>query len=193
MQVGDEVAYLVKLHEECEKDQGPVTGDLGPKQLSQVAFRDCEPCRVNAITYAIWAVDVPAQRFTVARVELVLLAPQRAGATGGASSSGRELKLTVDIPPPIAEFAEFVVPLRSYEDGCRRVHKVGDEVQTYMLGSDSRCQWYKGTVVSDTLDGQVVSDAELLETDQIGRYKVQSAAWLNDDQQQPAASQLIFC
>lgn len=165
----------MKLHEECEKEHGAVTGDLGSKQLPRVVFRECEPCRVNTITYAIWPGDVPAQRFTVARVELVLLEPQRSAATGGASSSGKELKLTVDIPPPIAEFAEFVVPLRSYEDGCRRVHRVGDEVQTYMLGSDSRCQWYKGTVVSDTLGGQVISDAEMLVTDQIGRYKVRHA------------------
>lgn len=172
VQVGDEVAYMLHLHEESERDHGPVTGDLGPQQVPQVSFRPCEPCRVQNITYAIWPGDFPAQQFTVARVELVLMDPQRGTRAGGASSSGSELKLTVDIPPPIAEFPEFVVPLRNYEDGCRRVHRVGETVKTYMLGSDSRSEWYQGKVVEDQLASCVVSDADVFVINQTGRYKV---------------------
>lgn len=172
VQVGDEVVYILKQHEKCEKEFGKQPGVLGSKQLPKVSLRESEPCRVHTITYSTWQADVPAQRYTVARLELVPLAPQLKSA-GGASSSGAQLKLTVDIPPPLDHFVDFVVPLRSYEDGCRRVHKVGDEVRSCMVDLDSgRCEWYNGKVVSDTLEGRVISDADLFTTDQVGRYKV---------------------
>lgn len=176
--MGDEVAYILKLHEESERDHGPITGEVGPKQVPQVSFRQCEPCRVQTITYAIWPGEIPAQQFTVARVELVLINPQRGARAGGASSSGSELKLTVDIPPPIAEFPEFVVPMHSYAEGCRRVFSSGDAVKTYMLGSDSRSEWYQGKIKDDKLAGRAISGTDLLTTDQTGRYQVRSRSFL---------------
>jgi hypothetical protein len=102
-------------------------------------LRPCEPCRVQAIDYVMAPTE---PRHTIARVTL--------------SADGAEHPFHVDVPPPLDDYSEFLVPRRRFDEAAAAEFRVGDSVRVFMLDGDSgQAVGYAGTVVSDKLGGQV--------------------------------------
>ncbi|PSC70372.1 WD40 YVTN repeat-like-containing domain,Bromodomain isoform [Micractinium conductrix] len=148
-QAGDAVVYLREGHQkylDSTNDKRPA-----PWQVLRGGrgMRPAEPCTIVDVHYVI-AND--GSDHTLAQLTLSLT---------DAASSLKDTCFTVEVPPPIAGHAEFVVHRSRFEASVvQKCWEVGDQTQVYWNddGDDESPTgaglWWLGTIVSDQRDGR---------------------------------------
>ena len=160
MQVGDKVIYVKSLHARYLEQSGSDKNGEKSQELG-IILRHFEPCTIERIEYIL--LDPPTP-YTVARLTLVL----------------RDVgeSISVDVPPPVANFSEFVVPEYRFDASWQASPTRNGRVKACMLkGEEVGGCWYTGTVLKDSLERVQISRP--LETEALlSRYKVRNVAVL---------------
>ena len=128
-QCGDHVVYIKKGHETYYRA-------LNNKSwLPPDGLRHAEPAKVTDVTYIISA---DGKDYTVASVTLQFTFPQ-----------AEPQQLTIEIPPPTAGYAEFVIHESRFEACKSELYLVGAKFQILWQGDE--VQWWVGEIVQDRL------------------------------------------